>query len=158
MRILVTGHRGNVGAPVAAHLARLGHEVVGFDRVEGADLLDLAEVRRAAAGCAAIVHLGALAHDTAGRPEQIMAVNVLGTWHVLLAAETAGVTRVIHFSSAQVFGIADGERLPDYLPVDDAHPDPARYLADPWRALMDCSVAETTLGWRPRYRWSQVPQ
>jgi UDP-glucose 4-epimerase len=122
MRILVTGHRGNVGGPVAGHLERLGHEVAGFDSADGEDLLDLAEIRRAAVGCAAIVHLGALAHDTAGSPEHIMAVNVLGTWHVLLAAEAAGVTRVIHFSSAQVFGIAEGERFPDYFPVDDAHP------------------------------------
>src|SRR5271168_4875833 len=122
MRILVTGHRGNVGGPVAGYLERLGHEVAGFDLADGEDLLDLAGVRRAAVGCAAIVHLGALAHDTAGSPEHIMAVNVLGTWHVLLAAEAAGVTRVIHFSSAQVFGIAEGERLPDYFPVDDAHP------------------------------------
>jgi nucleoside-diphosphate-sugar epimerase len=82
VRILVTGHRGHVGAPVASFLERCGHEVVGFDRVEGKDLLDLAAIRRAAAGCAAIVHLAALAHDTAGSPEQIMAVNVLGTWHV----------------------------------------------------------------------------
>jgi len=51
-----------------------------------------------------------------------MAVNVLGTWHVLLAAEAAGAGRVIVFSSAQVFGIAEGERLPGYFPVDDAHP------------------------------------
>ena len=29
---------------------------------------------------------------------------------------------MISFSSAQVFGIAEGERLPDYFPVDDAHP------------------------------------
>ena len=122
MRILVTGHRGNLGVPIARHLEHLGHDVAGFDRVDGQDLLDLAEVSRAAAGCAAIVHLGALAHDTAGSPEQIMAVNVLGTWHVLLAAETAGTARVIHFSSAQVFGIAEGERLPDYFPVGDAHP------------------------------------
>jgi UDP-glucose 4-epimerase len=121
MRVLVTGHRGNVGTPVTDHLRSLGHEIAGFDRLDGSDLLDLAEVERAAAGCAAIVHLGALAHDTAGRPEQIMAVNVLGTWHVLLAAETAGVTRVVHFSSAQVLGIGEGERLPDYFPVDDAH-------------------------------------
>jgi len=28
----------------------------------------------------------------------------------------------VHFSSAQVSGIAEGERLPDYFPVDDAHP------------------------------------
>jgi len=122
VRILVTGHRGFVGTQVASFLQGRGHEVAGFDLADGADLLDLAAVGRAAAGCAAVVHLGALAHDSAGSPDQIMAVNVLGTWHVLLAAETAGVQRVVQFSSAQVFGIAEGERLPDYFPVDDAHP------------------------------------
>jgi UDP-glucose 4-epimerase len=122
MRVLVTGHRGKVGGPVADHLRGRGHEVIGFDRVDGADLLDVAAVRRAAKGCGAVVHLAALAHDTAGTPEDIMAVNVLGTWHVLLAAERAGAARVVHFSSAQALGIAEGERLPDYFPVDDAHP------------------------------------
>jgi UDP-glucose 4-epimerase len=122
VRVLVTGDRGSVGVPVADLLRRRGYEVVGFDLVDRADVLDLAAVRRAAQGCAAIVHLAALPHDTAGRPEQIMAVNVLGTWHVLLAAEQAAATRVICFSSAQVFGIAEGERLPEYFPVDDAHP------------------------------------
>ena len=29
---------------------------------------------------------------------------------------------MIHFSSAQVFGTAEGERQPDYFPLDDAHP------------------------------------
>ena len=272
MRILVTGHRGHVGGPVTERLASLGHDVTGFDRADGDDLLDPGQVRRAAAGCAAVVHLGAVAHDTAGTPEQIMAVNVLGTWHALLAAEAAGAERFIHFSSAQAFGIADGERFPAYFPVDDAHPrkamrpyglskclaedlcagqtartgiatlslrpvwvltpgmyeqidaqwraeprsegepfwewgafvdvrdvatavelaltvpwsghhrallcaadiagtrpslelaarlapgvpvtDPARYQADPWRALVDCSVAAAILGWRPRYRWA----
>jgi UDP-glucose 4-epimerase len=276
MRVLVTGHRGNVGAPVAAFLASRGHEVAGFDLADGMDLLDPAAVRNAAAGCAAIVHLGALAHDTAGSPEQIMAVNVLGTWHVLLAAEAAGVQRVIYFSSAQALGIAQGERQPDYFPVDDNHPrratrpyglskllaedlcqgctartgittvalrpfavwdarhyaqirqqrradpssewqpfweygafvdvrdvatavqqaltvpltghhrallcaadisasvpglelaarlapgvpvtDPESYRSDPWRALIDCSAAATTLGWRPAHRWSAVGQ
>jgi UDP-glucose 4-epimerase len=145
---------------------------------------------------------------------------------------------VIHFSSAQVFGTAEGERQPDYFPVDDAHPrramrpygnrrsrvhwqadpasewepywefgafvdardvatataqavqvpltghhrlllcaaaiaatapamemaarlapgvpirDPARYRADPWRALMDCSAARSLLSWRPGHSWS----
>src|ERR1700759_2685484 len=122
VRILVTGHRGDLGVPITQHLAQLGHDVVGFDQADGDDLLDLGQVKRAAAGCAAVVHLGAINHDTAGRPEQIMAVNVLGTWHTLLAAEDAGAERIIHFSSAQAFGIADGERFPDYFPVDDAHP------------------------------------
>jgi hypothetical protein len=122
VRILVTGHRGHIGGPVTDLLNQQGHEVTGFDLADGMDLLDLPAVRDAAARCQAIVHLGALANDSAGRPEQIMAVNVLGTWHVLLAAEAAGVTRVVYFSSAQVFGTAEGERLPDYFPVDDAHP------------------------------------
>ncbi len=122
MRVLVTGDRGHVGARVAGFLRGCGYEVAGFDLAGGEDVLDLAAVSRAARGCAAIVHLAALAHDSAGSPEQIMAVNVLGTWHVLLAAETAGAGRVVCFSSAQVFGIAGGERLPDYFPVDDAHP------------------------------------
>ncbi len=122
VRVLVTGHLGNVGRVVAEHLERCGHAVAGFDLVEGSDVLDLAAVKRAAAGAAAIVHLAALAHDTAGTPEQIMAVNVLGTWHVLLAAEAHRVPRVVYFSSAQVFGIAEGERLPDSFPVDDEHP------------------------------------
>ena len=122
MRILVTGQRGGVGAVVAGHLADQGHEVVGFDIADGQDVLDASALAQAAAGCTAIVHLAALAHDSAGTPEQVMAVNVLGTWHALLAAQSAGVTRVVHFSSAQVFGTAEGERLPDYLPIDDAHP------------------------------------
>lgn len=122
MRVLVTGQLGHVGVPVAGYLRDRGYSVVGFDRAEGADLLDLPALKRAAAGCAAIVHLGALAHDSAGSPDEIMAVNVLGTWHVLLAAEGAGAARVVHFSSAQVFGIAEGERLPAYFPIDDAMP------------------------------------
>jgi UDP-glucose 4-epimerase len=122
VRVLVTGHRGKVGLAVAGHLERRGHSVVGFDLAEGSDLLDLAAVKRAAEGCSAVVHMGALAHDSAGRPERIMAVNVLGTCHVLLAAEAGGVKRVIHFSSAQALGIAEGERLPDYFPIDDEHP------------------------------------
>jgi UDP-glucose 4-epimerase len=122
VRVLVTGDRGAVGVRVAGFLASRGYDVTGFDLADGADVLDLAAVSRAARGCAAVVHLAALAHDNAGTPEQIMAVNVLGTWHVLLAAEAAGAGRVICFSSAQVFGIAEGERLPDYFPVDDAHP------------------------------------
>jgi len=271
MRVLVTGHRGHVGVPVTEFLQGRRHEVAGFDRADGADIMDLAAVSRAARGCDAIVHMAALPHDTAGSPDQVMAINVLGTWHVLLAAEAAGATRVICFSSAQALGIAEGERLPDYFPVDDAHPrramrpyglskrlcedmcdgftartgiatvafrpvgvwyeadyaevaarrradprrewepfweygafvdvrdvagavdraltvplaghhrmllcaadisatapslelaarlapgvpvtDPARYLADPWAALIDCSAAATTLGWRPAYSW-----
>jgi UDP-glucose 4-epimerase len=160
VRILLTGHRGKVGVTVAAALGRLGHDVVGYDRADGDDLLDPAAVRRAAAGCGAVVHAGAIAHDSLGSPEDIMAVNVLGTWHVLLAAEAAGVGRVVCFSSAQVFGAAEGERLPDYFPVDDAHPRRAmrpyglsKCLAEDLCAGFTARTGIPTVALRPVWVW-----
>jgi nucleoside-diphosphate-sugar epimerase len=96
--------------------------VVPFDLVSGQDLRNEAQANNAAAGCAAIVHCGAIAHDSAGTPAEIMATNVLGTWHLLLAAERHRLGRVIYLSSGQVFGCAEGEGVPDYLPIDDRHP------------------------------------
>ena len=60
--------------------------------------------------------------DDRGTPGEIVATNVLGTWHVLSAAEAHGVDRVVYLSSGQVFGFADGEGSPDSLPIDDSFP------------------------------------
>ena len=149
-----------MGAAVAAHLEHLGHEVAGFDLAAGGDLLDAAAVRRAAEGCGGVVHLGAIAHDSRGTPEDIMAVNVLGTWHVLLAAQGAGAGRVVHFSSVQVFGTSDGERVPDYLPVDDAHPRRAtrayglsKCLGEDLCAAFTARTGIPTVSLRPAWVW-----
>jgi UDP-glucose 4-epimerase len=103
-------------------LESAGWTVQPFDLSCGQDLLEAESVLNEAEGCEAIVHAGAIAHDLSGTPAQIMATNVLGTWHVLLAAEARQMARVVTFSSAHVFGFADGEGVPDYLPVDDNHP------------------------------------
>jgi nucleoside-diphosphate-sugar epimerase len=103
-------------------LAAAGWAVEPFDLTDGRDLRNEAAVRRAMRGCEAVVHAGAIAHDSAGTPAEIVATNLLGTWHVLQAAESCSVSRVVYFSSAQVFGFAEGEGSPAYLPVDDAHP------------------------------------
>jgi nucleoside-diphosphate-sugar epimerase len=120
MRILLTGDLGRIGVAVRARLERDGHEVVGFDSARGEDVRDLQAVRSAVRGADAVVHLAGLADDRAGAAGDIMAVNVLGTWHVLLAAHEEGVGRVVYASSGKALGLL--ERDPFYLPVDDAHP------------------------------------
>ena len=119
---LVTGSSGQVGRPLVERLEATGWVTRRFDLTSGEDLRDEHAVLAAAEGCDVIVHAGAIAHDSAGSPAEIVATNVLGTWHVLLAAERCGASKVVYFSSAQVFGFADGEGTPIYRPVDDEHP------------------------------------
>jgi nucleoside-diphosphate-sugar epimerase len=120
--VLVTGARGLIGAQTATHLERDGWAVRRFDIVDGDDVLELDEVLAAVEGCDAVVHAAALPHDRSDTPSAVVATNVLGTWHVLEAAERQGVGRVVTYSSIQVFGCSEGEGDPAYLPVDDDHP------------------------------------
>jgi nucleoside-diphosphate-sugar epimerase len=126
VRLLVTGHRGDIGVVVAARLAAAGHEVVGFDLADGDDLRDADAVRAAARGCEAAIHMAAIPDNSLGDPSAIMATNVLGTWHVLMAAREEGMSRVVAFSSLQALGVAEDRAPPAYLPLDDDHPRRAR--------------------------------
>jgi UDP-glucose 4-epimerase len=118
VKVLLTGEHGRLGAAARASLAEAGHELKGFDLDRG-DVRDPAAVRAALAGMDAVVHLAGIADDRGGAPEDVMTVNLLGTWHVLAGARAEGVGRVIYASSGKALGML--ERDPDYLPVDDAH-------------------------------------
>lgn len=122
MRVLVTGSRGLVGSSLVEDLARAGHTVVGYDLQASQDILDAYQLGKAPRGCDAIVHAAALLGRSEETPEQIMAVNLQGTWNVLSAAVELGVQRVVFLSSVDALGVFKGERPPDYLPLDDAHP------------------------------------
>jgi nucleoside-diphosphate-sugar epimerase len=117
--VLLTGHCGRLGSVIGENLRSLGHEIRGFDLTDGGDVRDAAAVDRATRGVEVIVHVAGIAGDRPGTPESVMSVNVLGTWHVLLAAEAARVPRVVYLSSGKALGLL--ERDPDYLPVDDDH-------------------------------------
>jgi nucleoside-diphosphate-sugar epimerase len=119
---LVTGSRGQVGRRLVGALKQSDWDARGFDLLSGDDVRNERSVLAAAENCDLIMHAGAMAHDSAGTPADILATNVLGTWHVLLAAEHWHASKVVYFSSAQVFGFAEGEGTPDYRPVDDNHP------------------------------------
>jgi nucleoside-diphosphate-sugar epimerase len=66
------------------------------------DLTDPESLARAAAGCHYLVHCAGLVSDWATRAE-IAAVNVLGTQALLDACLAAGVQRVVHLSTTDVY-------------------------------------------------------
>ena len=131
MRVLVTGGAGKIGTVQIQTLLRAGHEVVSFDRVakksrdcehQCGDLRDLFAVRRAVQGADAVVHCGALPHDGAGLPEDVLGINVQGTLNILLASLEAGVERIVNFSSVNALGAVGGHRKPVQFPIDDDYP------------------------------------
>ena len=109
MRTLVTGASGMLGAGVACALAARGDDVtvlqrrasgLGVREVLG-DVADAAVVRRAVAGCEAVVHLAAKV-DVVGPWAEYERANVEGTRVVVAACEAAGVARLVHVSSPSV--------------------------------------------------------
>src|SRR5579884_3736896 len=91
--VLVTGAAGQIGRCAVTALEAAGFDVVPFDLADGHDLRDEQQVSDAVSGCTTVVHAGAISHDRLGTPAEIMATNVLGTWHVLLASERHQVQR-----------------------------------------------------------------
>lgn len=118
MKVLVTGNRGLIGSEIETRLGADGHEVVGFDRVKRDDILNLKSLTRRARGCDAVVHAAAIPSNDSGTPEEIMAVNVAGTFNVLRTAEAIGAP-VVYFSSIQALGLCEWVSNPASLPVGD---------------------------------------
>lgn len=122
-RALVTGANGFVGGHLVAHLTEAGDEVITTDRTHGGpDLLDpdgwralLADVRPEV-----VYHLAGDA-DVGGswhRPLATFRSNAEGTLNVLVAAREAGVARVLHVGSADIYGrVAEAD-----LPITEDHP------------------------------------
>lgn len=133
MKILVTGGAGVIGRRVVRELLARGHVVRVFDSAatEAAEMMleDMADpvaVDRAVEGCEAVAHLAAIISPLKV-PERIHPVNVLGTRHLLDAAEKHGVKRVVLASTCAVYGMSFEPRsLPCRLPIDEEHPLRAR--------------------------------
>lgn len=158
--ILLTGDRGHIGRWLRRALERDGWRVRGFDIRDGHDIRDATAVWDAAAGAAITIHCAALPHDTAGDVAEITSVNFGGGANALAAAEAHAHERVIVFSSAQVFGVFDGERAPVAFPISDRSP---RLAGRPYGAakvaLEDAAEAFTlrtgipTVCFRPVHVW-----
>ncbi|WP_323778793.1 NAD(P)-dependent oxidoreductase [Leisingera sp.] len=133
-RIVVTGGSGRVGRYVVACLAA-DHEVINADltppkdpapagvQYVQADVMNLASLRAAIEGADAVVHLAGLDYDWGCASEDYIRVNALGSWHVLQAAEDAGLTKVVLCSSISICGLQ--EMRPGWqaqaLPITERH-------------------------------------
>ncbi len=117
MKTLVTGGTGFVGRAVVVELLAAGREVRvlvrqrGHPALEGlpveevlGDLRDAASVQAAMAGVARVFHVAADYRLWVPDPEQMYAVNVTGTAHVLQAAAAAGVERLVYTSTVGTLG------------------------------------------------------
>ena len=123
MRVLVTGHRGYIGAVLVPLLIEAGHQVIGFDMgffegcafprggytedtppqdIRGISVDDVA-------GCDAVIHLAALSNDPLGdlNPDITYAINHRSSVRVARAAKRAGVERFVFASSCSLYGAGD---------------------------------------------------
>ncbi len=148
MRILFTGGSGKAGRHAIAYLLSKGHKVLNLDLapldMDGvptrlADITDAGQVHDAMQSYAdlgelepgaglprfdAVVHFAAVPRILIRTDNECFRINTMGTYNVIDAALKAGVRKVIFASSETTYGVcfADGERKPDYLPLDEDHP------------------------------------
>jgi dTDP-glucose 4,6-dehydratase len=138
--VLVTGAGGFIGSHLVETLVALGAKVRAFVRYNGrgdpgllrflagstrdqvevisGDLRDLDAVQKTVGGISHVFHLGAVIAIPYSyiHPAEVVESNVIGTLNVLLACREAGVNRVIHTSSSEVYGTALR------VPIDEQHP------------------------------------
>lgn len=134
--ILITGGAGFIGSHLCDALLDKGHAVrvlddlstgkrdnlrldhPGLELSEG-DVADAALVKRAAAGCCAVVHLAAVASVQASveDPVRTHQSNFVGTLNVCEAMRVNGIRRVLFASSAAVYGNnGEGESIAEDTP------------------------------------------
>jgi len=128
MRVLLTGHKGYIGAVAGPVLIAAGHEVVGLDAdlFAGCDFgpaspaipeihADLRDLRRTdLEGFDAVVHFAALSNDPWGNldPKLTYEVNHLASLRLAEFAKLAGVQRFVFSSSCSTYGAA-GDQMHD---------------------------------------------
>ena len=118
MKILITGHKGQLGAALRQTLTN--HTLTGFDLPEG-DITDIYEVKTAVSTHRPdlIIHTAAMTNvdGCAENPELAYKINGLGTQNVALAAQEAGC-ELLHISTNEVFGGTRPEGYEEWMPTD----------------------------------------
>jgi uronate dehydrogenase len=107
--ILITGANGRIGSSLVKYIdaleqgynLRLGDLIVSDERGMKIDITDLSSCRIACEAVDTIIHLaGAASPDSTF--DDILRVNIIGTYNIFQAASESGVRRIVFASSAQV--------------------------------------------------------
>jgi uronate dehydrogenase len=127
-RILITGPGGRVGKEIVPLLrehyalrlldaAPLKHIVLaGDDEFVQVDIRDLAAIREACRGVAAMVHLAAIS-DEDDFHTRLLPMNLEGVYNAFEAARQAGLKKVVFTSTGQtVLGYRKGESVTTDMP------------------------------------------
>jgi nucleoside-diphosphate-sugar epimerase len=138
MKILLTGHKGYIGAVAGPILCSAGHEVVGLDTDLfagcdfGANVPEIPEVRKDLrdlerkdlAGFDAVVHFAALSNDPLGDLDADLTYDINHRASVRLAelAKQAGVKRFVFSSSCSTYGAAGDEFHDENAPLNPVTP------------------------------------
>ncbi len=138
MRLLVTGHRGYIGAVLTPLLRHADHEVVGLDSglFRGCDFgappdpiptigHDIRDVRTPdLEGFDAIIHLAALSNDPLGDvdPELTYEINHRAVVRLARAAKDVGVERFLFASSCSLYGAGGTGLLDEEAPMAPVTP------------------------------------
>lgn len=167
--VLVTGAGGFIGGHLVSRLVTDGARVRGLVRYNSrnqrgtldwiepdiaaevevvlGELRDIESVSRAVAGTEFVLHLGAQIAIPYSyvNPRDFFEVNVLGTLNVAQAALGAGVERIVHTSTSEVYGSAQTVPITETHPLEPQSPYAASKLAadklmDSWHRSFELPV------------------
>ncbi|MCM3628729.1 NAD(P)-dependent oxidoreductase [Paenibacillus glycanilyticus] len=131
--IAVTGGSGKLGSALIKELIQEGYSVVSLDTQRSdelrckqikVDLNDFGQVVSALHGADAVIHLAAIPAPLGYTYPYIFANNVVSGYNILEAASLLNIRKVVVGSSESSYGFAWAPTpfSPDYLPVDEEHP------------------------------------
>ena len=120
IKLIITGHRGNIGARLFEYYRGRGFDVIGIDKRDGADFdIAVPEGRwvHCLSGASAIIHLAAIADENASE-DVVQSNNVRATSNLLASAIAAGVPRMVLASSTWTAPALYGNPVGSVKPVN----------------------------------------